>query len=186
MKNEFEQLLGPLKELVAVKDELLKLVSKGDGKKNLKLSTDRFHGQIAPISFRTYQGVADDFRAFAAGIMGMKNQDLVAQALIEFMDRYKELSQPPISLVLGEGLCALEEKEKIFSRMIMGIRFRLFEKSGATAPQVRVFDNKFLGKNEFVIKVDDGREFTGLVKNANFDKIKLQIESLMKEKTDIS
>ena len=185
MKNEIELMMGPLKELIAVKDELLKLAAKNDKKKELKLSVENFHGQITPVSFRTYQGVADEFRTFAAGIKGIKNQDLVAQALIEFMERYKELSQPPITLVLGESLCSLEEKEKIFSKMIMGIRFRLYEKSGATAPQVRVYDNKFIGKNEFIIKSDDGREFSGQVKSDKFDKIKLQIESLMKEKTDI-
>ena len=184
MKNNFADLIEPLKELLAMKDDLQRMVK--DGKPpGIVLKTDRFHGEVIPLSFRTYQGVADDFRAFAAGVKGIKNQDLVAQALVEFIARNQHLSVPPISLVLGKDLCTSEEKNQGFSRMIKEIRQQIAMKKSGSAPQVRIYDSNIIGAKEFILKTDDGREFNGSIPSKSYERLKNQLSEIMLEKTSL-
>jgi hypothetical protein len=183
MKNEFSYLVEPLKELLSMKEDIKKLIDTNERAEGISLRSEKFHGKVVPISFRTYQGVADDFRAFAAGIKGIKNQDLVAQALVEFIQRNQHLSTPPISLVLGEDLCELEESKHSFSKIIKEIREQIAKKKSRAAPQVRIYDSKLIGPKNFVLKVDDGREFNGAL-DKSFNKLKLQLHELMLEKAN--
>jgi len=182
MKNNFADLIGPLKELLAMKEDLKRVIRDKKAPTSITLKADSFHGKVAPVSFRTYQGVADDFRAFAAGVRGIKNQDLVAQALVEFIERNQHLSIPPISLVLGKDLCAAEEKSQGVSKMIKEIRQEIAIKKLKSAPQVRVHDSKLLGPKEFVLKTNDGREFNGAASTKSHEKLRRQLYEIMLEK----
>lgn len=185
MKNEFSELVGPLKELLAMKEDLKRLVSTGGISTGINLKTEKFHGKVAPVSFRTYQGVAEDFRAFAAGVKGLKNQDLVAQALVEFIERNQHLSTPAVSLILGKELCGVEEKSQVFSKMIKEIRSQIATRKSKSAPQVRVYDSKLIGAKEFILKVDDGREFSGTAQDKSYSKLKSQLFEIMLEQASI-
>ncbi len=180
MKNNFSELLGPIQDLIAMKDELRKLVDQGRG--GISLNTEKFHGKIVPASFRTYQGVTDDFRLFAAGIKGIKNQDLVAQALVEFMEKYQAQSEPPISLTLGASLCMEEEKTQIFSSLVKKIRAELTIKQETFIPQVRIYDSALIGKEQFILKTNDGRDFPGSIRGKSLEKLKSQLTKLMLDK----
>ena len=182
MKNELSELIDPLKELLAMKDDIKRLINSNASSGSFELRTQKFHGKIAPVSFRTYQGVAEDFRAFAAGVKGVKNQDLIAQALVEFVERNQHLSVPPISLILGSELCEVEEKTRTFSKMIREIRDQIAAKKSKTAPQVRVYDSELLGAKEYILKIDDGREFTGAASQKADSKLKSQMYEIMLEK----
>ncbi len=166
-----------------MKGDLKNLLQRERSHQKLNFSTDKFHGNVAPVSFRTYQGVADDFRAFAAGIKGMKNQELVAQALIEFMEKYETQSLPTISLILGSKLCKLEKQGQKFSRLIKEARSELVKTQAISAPQIRIYDNQLLEEDEFMLKTDDGREFSGFIKSGATEKLKAQLKSLMHEKS---
>ncbi len=182
MKGEFAELIGPMRELLAMKDDLKRLVDSAGSSVAIELKTDQFHGKIAPVSFRTYQGVVDDFRLFAAGIKGVKNQDLIAQALVEFMERNQRLSVPPITLLLGKELCAAEEKTHVFSKLIKEIRNQISLKNSKSAPQVRIIDSRLIGAKDFILKVDDGREFAGSTSPKVDSKLKNQMYEIMLEK----
>jgi len=182
LNKEFAQYLEPLKELLEMKSALKELVGHRSKAQRLDLNTKLFHGKLETVSFRTYRGVTEDFRAFSGGFKGIKNQDLVAQALVEFMQKYKHLSTPSIALTLGKTLCHSEEKDQTFSKMIKDIRRQISEKNNKVAPQVRVFDSNLIGAKAFILKTDDGREFSGSINDKTMSRLRAQIHQLMLEK----
>ena len=182
MNNHLSEYIEPLKELLAMKNDLKDLISTKSKGSHLDLKTNRFHGKMETVSFRTYRGVVEDFRAFSAGFKGIKNQDLIAQALVEFMEKYQNLSIPALSLTLGKSLCEIEEKKQIFSRMIRDIRTQISEKNRKIAPQVRIFDSELVDAKSFILKTNDGREFSGSITEKTMAKLKAQIHRLMTEK----
>ncbi|MFN7904356.1 MAG: hypothetical protein ACK5P5_04175 [Pseudobdellovibrionaceae bacterium] len=182
MNKEFAQYIEPLKELLEMKSALKELVGHRSKAQRLDLNTKLFHGKLETVSFRTYRGVAEDFRGFSTGFKGIKNQDLVAQALVEFMEKYKHLSTPSIALTLGKTLSHSEETDQIFSKMIKIIRGQISEKNNKAAPQIRIFDSKLIGAKDFILKTDDGREFSGSINDKTMSRLRAQIHQLMLEK----
>ena len=148
----------------------------------LKFKDEKFNGKCNTVSFRTYQGVVDEFRAFAAGMKGFKNQDLLAQALVEFMEKYQHLSKSPISLELGAQLGKSEINNKTFTKLVSEVRTQLVD-SGAAVPPVRVLENARLGSYSFLVKTDDGKEYTGAVQGQWMSELKAQLRKLMEEKS---
>jgi hypothetical protein len=56
----------------------------------LKVDSDRLLGDVKTTTVRLYSDVWKDFREFMEQYQEYKSMDLVSQALIEFMDKYKK------------------------------------------------------------------------------------------------
>lgn len=93
---------------------------------------------------------------------------------MEFIDKNQHLSTPSISLVLGRDLCKFEEDNRIFSKIIKEARALITNKKAKVALQVRVYDSKLIGAKDFILKIDDVREFSGVIKGKSFEKLKTQ------------
>ncbi|MEJ8554627.1 hypothetical protein [Tepidibacter sp. Z1-5] len=101
-------IISPKKEdfmqLVTAKDKLLDLVNMHTDLKDMleeyrlnkniidipefKVQSDRFKGELKPKTFKVYESVLNDFLDFAK-VQDYKTQDVISQALVEFLDRYK-------------------------------------------------------------------------------------------------
>lgn len=56
----------------------------------LKIDSDRLIGKVKTTTVRLYDKVWNDFREFTDEFKEYKSMDLVSQALLEFMDKYKK------------------------------------------------------------------------------------------------
>lgn len=109
--DEFKQnnnSISPKKEdfmqLLTAKDKLLDLVNMHTDLNDMledyrlnkkiidipefKVQSDRFKGELKPKTFKVYESVLNDFLDFAK-VQDYKTQDIISQALVEFLDRYK-------------------------------------------------------------------------------------------------
>ena len=56
----------------------------------LKINSDKLHGEIKTTTVRLYNEVWEGFRSFMEGYKEYKSMDLISMALVEYMDRYKK------------------------------------------------------------------------------------------------
>jgi len=89
------EIIDELSELVPLKNKIIELLAWYDELKSqkglieLKLDKKKFNDKITVRSFRIYNTILKKFEIFANEHSQYKNQDLVSQALLEFIEKYR-------------------------------------------------------------------------------------------------
>ncbi|MBW9154271.1 DUF4250 family protein [Clostridium estertheticum] len=57
---------------------------------DLKIDSDKLHGEMKTTTVRLYSEVWEQFREFMEGYKEYKSMDLISMAMVEYMERYKK------------------------------------------------------------------------------------------------
>lgn len=92
-KSDIEKMYSDMKELLDLKNELKALIEKDKQRENIielpQLHINKFTGNLTSKSIKVYSDVLDLFDKFMDEHKGLKQQDVISQALWEFLKKYK-------------------------------------------------------------------------------------------------
>lgn len=92
-KSNIEKMYNEIHELIELKDDLKNLIKKEKLRENIievqELKIRNFEGDLKIKSIKVYDEVLELFNAFVDNHKEFKQQDIVSQALWEFLNKYK-------------------------------------------------------------------------------------------------
>lgn len=89
-KNKNDLRVNDIKELIELKDDIKKLIEihkEDNNKKELRIRG--FEGSLSVKTMKVYDEVLDDFMEFVGKNKELKQQEIITQALWEFLQKYK-------------------------------------------------------------------------------------------------